>query len=120
MKSLWISSLIRSSIASSLVVSIVIGSSGDGDKPSVCGKTSVGENEWKANVDEFTDEHDDLCGEIGGKVALMSVEPEDVDEERDESENALKSMLNIGAEKHGIFVKAISSGSSTLAKSSVK
>ena len=95
-----------------------MGSAGGGDKPGGCGKTSVGEKEWKADVDEIANDNDDSCGEIGGKSALMSAE--DVDDERDESENTSELMMDVGDEKCGIFVSSISSGSSMFAKSAVK
>ena len=119
MASAQISSLIRSSTGSS-IVSIIVGSGGGGDKPGACDKKSIGEEEWNADVDEVANDNDDSIGEIGRKLTLISAEHEDVDEERDESENTLKSMMNVGDERCDIFVNSISSGSSMFAKSAVK
>ena len=118
MASVQISSLTRSSIES-FTVSVVVGSVA-GDKLGVCGKKSVGEKERKTDVGEIVNDNDDSCGEIEGKVALTSIDREDADEERDESKNTLKLMMDVSDEKHDTFLKSISSDSSMFPKSSVK
>lgn len=101
-------------------MSVAVGNTGGRDKLCGCGKTSVGEKEWKADVDEVANGNDDLTDEIGRKVTLTSVEHEDIGEERDKSENTLKLMMAVGNGKYDIFDKLTSSGSSMFAKSSTK
>ena len=118
MASVQISSLICSSARSSIVS--IIGCDVRGDKPDGCGRTSVGEKKWKAVEDEVANDNDDSCDPKGGKVALRSVEHEDANEEHDESEDTLESIMEVGDDKHDIFPNSVSSGPSKLAKSIIK
>ena len=109
----FISSLIRASIAPSIASTFIglgVGS----------GKKGVGEKEREADVDAVANDNDDSYGGIGGKVAPMSVEYEDVDEEPDKTENTSESIMDVGDEKRGIFVNSVSSGSPVFVKSAVK